>query len=442
MNNNLTDQFIDSIYSLFKTKLPKEIEDQAKMCLLDYYGCTYLGSYLASDKITEYLNIINNDIGYSVIVGIEQKTSMQHAAFINGIMAHIAELDDGHRYGMMHPGAPVISAVLAFAQSVGLSFDQVLLGIVAGYEVAIRIASAIQPGHKLKGYHATGTCGTIGAALGISVACNYSKKEIKTVLSAAVSDAAGLLTLMDNVSAMKPYNCGRAAVAGINAALIGRMSFNGPDDALGGERGFFKVMAETINFDYLFNGIQNKYAIETIYRKPYAACRHCHAAIEAMLWLQNEYHFIPKDIRHITVKTYDTAIKGHDHVHVVSSSSAKMSIPYSVAAAMVFEKAGYEQFIESNIKYIKNSNILNKISIEEDTLMSSMVPQKRCSEVTVETSTDIFSKLVEYPKGEPENPINLDELKDKFISLMKASHADYKKITEIKEMLFENDNCL
>jgi len=429
--NNITDLFLESIISKTDT-IPDNVIEQAELCLLDYYSCANLGYQMMHIEIEQYLSAVKSDKGASSVIGCKQQTSMHHAAFLNGIMSHKAELDDGHRFAMMHPGAPVISAVLAYAQSNQMSHEEVLKGIIFGYEAAIRVASAIQPGHKLKGYHATGTCGTIGAALGIACACGYTFSQMKTVLSAASSDAAGLLELMDNISVMKPYNCGRAAVAGINAALTGKMELEGPEDVLGGSRGFFAVTAGKVNKDFLLNGINGKYAIETIYRKTYAACRHCHPAIEAMLLLKKEYNLDPEIVEGITIRTYETAIRGHDHSIIAGSSSAKMSMPYSVAAALIFGSAGYQEYSDKCIAEVKENGIMNRITIEEDPRLSALVPYKRCAEITVFAQKKYLSKLVEYPKGEPENPVTVQELDEKFISLMKASNHTYDEIMRLR----------
>lgn len=101
---------------------------------------------------------------------------------------------------MIHLGVSIVSAVLEVAKKECLKSDDVLRGIVMGYEVAVRCARAIQPGHKVRGYHVSGTCGTIGSAMGVAFACNYNKDQLKSTLACAVSSAAGVLEIQEQAS--------------------------------------------------------------------------------------------------------------------------------------------------------------------------------------------------------------------------------------------------
>lgn len=420
---NITDCFVEEMIKLAQQEIPEHVIRQAKMCVIDYVGCAFLGESMLREQNQRYLNNLPGEEGASVLVGAGRRTTVHAAAMLNGINSHVAELDDGHRYGMMHLAAPVITALLAISENRKLSGTQFLKGIVLGYEGAIRLASAIQPGHKLKGYHATGTCGTIGAAVGIAAATGCSAEQMKAVVSAAATDAAGMLAAIDDGSKLKPYNIGRAAVAAINAAYIGGAGFCGPDDILGGKRGFFKVMAQDVAENFVTEGFPGKYAIELIYRKPYAACRHCHAAIEAALNAAEGQKLSADEIESIQIETYGLAVGGHEHTEVRGTSSAKMSTPYSVAAALVCGKADFQQFGEEYLHNADITNIMKKVTVLESPELSALVPEKRGAVATIKTKTktQTLTNRVDYPKGEPENPITPEELEQKFFSLAQAA---------------------
>lgn len=437
MEKNITDRFLDSLAGLSGQVLPETVVIQAKMSMIDYIACANIGEYLLHEETKAYLSNLPGDAGMSSVIGLGKKTSAVLAAMLNGSNSHAAELDDGHRYGMFHPGAPVFSALLAVAGGCKVDAGNFLKGIVMGYEAAVRLASAIQPGHKLKGYHASGTCGTIGAAVGIGVAFGYSRKQMKTVLSAAATDAAGLLQVMDDSSQLKPYNIGRAAAAAVNAACVGRTLLSGPEDILGGERGFFKVTAQKVNEEYLINGLGGRYAIESIYRKPYAACRHSHAAIEAALRLRKNGILGKGNIRKIEVDTYGLAVKGHDHTCISGASSARMSIPYAVASALLYGEAGYQQF---EGKYLSDPELLElagKVTVRDSAELSALVPQKRAAVVRVITENDRLECRIDFPKGEPENPVAKEELEQKYRSLMRAAGREESRAERLLENIWE-----
>ena len=429
----LTSDFINQIFSLKTTVIPDRVYYQARRCFLDYLGVCCAGAKAYNDSIAQFISSNINTCGDVSVVGSFYKFSMQNAALINGINAHAVELDDGHRIGMLHLGAPIISAVLAIAEKEELKAEKFFLGIIIGYEVAIRLACCIQPGNKLKGYHATGTCGTVGAAMGIAAALDFDFDQIKSTLSAAVSSAAGVLEMIDGDTQLKPYNAGRAAMDGLTAAYIGRARFKAPDDALGGKRGFLKVMTDTPKMEYLTDFTPGKYMIETIYMKPYAACRHCHPPIEAALNIREKEGFRIDEVETISVETYKLAIAGHDHTVIQGVNSSKMSIPYSLAVALYTGKAGLNEFTEGLISNPAIQALTDKVVVSENEEFSALCPQKRVGVVTIKTKSGVFTDRVDYPKGEPENPLSRQELEEKFRGLATfagLSHSDCDKVIE------------
>lgn len=430
---NLTNHFLSALYGIQAKEIPQPVIVQARACMLDFIGCSLAGARFYGEKLTSFIDGYPR-IGTNSLVGGKGKiSSMQVAALINGISAHAIELDDGHRIGMLHLGAPVISAMIAVAEKERISTKDLLIGIIIGYEVAIRLACAVQPGCKLRGYHATGTCGTVGAAMGIAAALHFDFEQMKSAFSAATTSAAGILEMIEGDTELKPYNAGRAAMDGVTAAYIGKARFKAPEDALGGKRGFLKVMTDEPKMEYLTDVSGDKLMIETIYMKPYAACRHCHPSIEAALDIRKQEGFSISKVESIHVRTYKLAVAGHDHTDIKGVNSAKMSIPYSLAVALCTGKAGLNEFTE---KYISDKGIqaiTEKVTVSDADELTVLCPQKRVAEVTVTTKNGVFSKRVDYPKGEPENPMSQQELEDKFRGLAMYGGLSPQECDEVIE---------
>ena len=94
-----------------------------------------------------------------------------------------------------------------------------------------------------------------------------------------------------------------------------------------------------------------------------------------------------------------------------------MSIPYSLAVALCTGKAGLDKFTD---KFINDKNIqaiTDKVTVTDVEDLTVLCPQKRVAEVTVKTKTGVFSKRVDFPKGEPESPLSQQELEAKFRGL-------------------------
>ena len=418
MNSNLTDIFIEGLLSKSKA-VPEKVVLQAKKCLLDYMGVVVGGARYLQRKYPDFFSKMAWDKGVCSLYGTDFKTSAINAAFLNGFSAHVMELDDGHRMGMIHLGASINSAILAVSEQEELGQDDILKGVVMGYEAAVRCACALQPGHKVRGYHVSGTCGTIGSAIGIAFACSYSKEQLKTTLDCAVTSAAGVLEIQEEASELKPYNLGRAAMDGLVAAQMGRMSLPGPNDIMGGKRGFLSVLTDTPNNKYLADFSNEDYCIEGIYQKLYAACRHCHPAIEAAIAIRNDFKQKPEQVAKVEVYTYKLAVRGHDHTNIQGISSAKLSTPYSVALGIIKGNAGYEDFNEDNLHNSDIIGLTSKVSVIEDEQLTAQSPAVRGARVVIcLKGGEQYENCVLYPKGEPENPISYEEILVKTRQLM------------------------
>ena len=328
------------------------------------------------------------------------------------------------------------------AEKEQLSSQDFFRGIIIGYEVAIRLACAVQPGCKLRGYHATGTCGTIGAAMGIAAALHFNKEQMTSAFSAATTSASGLLEMIEGDTELKPYNAGRAAMDGIAAAYIGKVRFKAPEDALGGKRGFLKVMTDEPKMEYLTNFCSDKLMIETIYMKPYAACRHCHPSIEAALNIRKQVGFNISEIQSIHVNTYKLAVAGHDHTEIKGMNSAKMSIPYSLAVALYTGKAGMDEFTDRYVSDKSIQTITDMVTVSDVDELTVLCPQKRVAEVMVNTKNGVFFKRVDYPKGEPENPLTQEELEEKFRGLAMYGGLNSAECDEVINEIWKEEFSL
>lgn len=414
---NITETFIAELVKKSQ-ELHYDVIQQARKVLLDYLGVLLGGKKYLEKKHPELI------------------ASAPSEAFLNGFAAHVLELDDGHRHGMIHLGASIVTAVLDAAKKENLKSDDVLRGLVMGYEVAVRCARAIQPGHKERGYHVSGTCGTIGSAMGIAFACGYSKEQMKSTLACAVSSAAGVLEIQEQASELKPYNVGRAAMAGVVAAQVGKLGLPGPDDILGGKRGFLAALTSLPKPEFLTDFSNEDYAIMGIYQKVHAACRHCHPAIDATIDMRNDINFKPDQIDRIEVRTYKLAVGSHDHTEIMGISSAKLSTPYAVALAVVKGSAGYADYNEANLDDYNIKLITRKVKVIEDENLTAQSPAVRGAKVTIYLKNGkVYDATCLYPKGEPEHPLTQEELEGKFHGLAMYGGLTEQECEEVIEKI-------
>ncbi len=438
MKQNITDIFVDNLIQFSKQEFSSEAILHAKKCVLDYIGVTLAGAKEYKYEEDLLLDTWMGEKGVSTIIGRSEKISSSVAALINGISSHAVELDDGQRFGNIHPGAPVISALLSVGEINNLSLKDLWIGVLTGYECILRLACSIQPSHKLKGFHATGPCGTIGAAMGLAAMLQFNRNQFKSTLSTACTSASGILEMIEGDTQLMPYNAGHAAMSGVVSAAIGKAGFKCPEDALGGNRGFLKCFSSDANLDLLVDFSGEPY-YPTNYFKLYAACGHCHSGIDAALKMRNQELFSIEDVESIVVETYKLAIQGHDHNVIDGVNSAKMSIPYSVAVALLKGTAGLAEYNENAIKDEKLINLTSKVTVKENEAITKQAPAKRISVVTVNTRHGCFSEKVVFPKGQPENPLSMDEIIRKYRECASFSGLSDSQIQRIEDFVLRAD---
>lgn len=418
MSKNVTKNFIDSLQSLVNIE-PSEVDcKQVSRCLIDYLGATLSGVKLLKGKTEHLSQLMEHGAGAVCPIGSSNKVSLETAALINGLNSHEAEMDDGIRFGMVHPGAPLFSALLPVAQVFGVQRIDFVRGVLIGYEATIRLARAVQPSHYRRGHHPTATCGAIGAAMGIAAMLKFDAKEMENTLGAVSLAVAGSLKVVDDGSELKPYNVGRAAALAIQSSMVGKAGFATPPDVLNGSTGFFAMTTDQVDLACLAEQSPSNYWIHHIYVKPYAACRHAHPSIEGAIALLKEQRFHILDIKRVTIYTYHGLKGRHDNQGVTCPSSARMSIPFSVAIALSTCKAGIVEFATDSVSDPIIKELSTKVFVEEEQAYTDLVPNRRPAKICVELKNgQRFSREVIYAKGEPENPLTDKELENKYIEL-------------------------
>lgn len=414
---NVTQRLVDYLFEKSE-RITDLIRDKAEACREDYLAVTTAGAAKNKNKWVKMLERLPD--GNAELIGYKKKVDSKTAALINGFNAHTLELDDGQRFAMIHLGASIISAIKAASDDGEVAEDKFLTGIIMGYEAACRVAIAMQPSHKNRGYHTAGTCGTIGCAVGAAFALGMDKRQMYGVLTCAAGSSAGLLEIQEQRSELKPYNVGRAAMDGLTAAYMGIADYETPDDIYGGERGFFKVFTDQFALEKLIEA-QDYFEIERIYVKPYASCRHSHSAVEAAIKLHGSIKI--EKIESVTVRTYKLGVKGHDHTDIQGAASAKLSTPYAVAAGLLYGRADLSVFEPLDEKIV---SLAEKVKVIEDLGLTAESPKKRIAVVTVILiDGSEHSCRVDYAKGDPENPMTAEELAEKR-RLLLAYAANYR----------------
>ena len=412
---NKSVEFLEMIDRVWKAPIPEEVMARARRSLLDYLAVTCAGAEFQKEKLEKYWEFAQPEEGKFRAIGTGKDLVLKEAVFLNGLNGHALDFDDGTNSGIIHLGSPIFSLLLPLAQRYGKSVDEVLKTAVTGYEASYTMAVSIQPGHKAIGYHATGTCGTLGATLAAAYMLGFTDEERFQAFASACVAASGMLKVLDDGSELKPYNVAKTALLSLTALQLGKSGFKGHADPLGG-RGFFKMMTGKEDVELKPVLLNGTYAIMKSYTKPYASCRYTHPAVEAAIHLRPSV--MASDVEEIDIKTYDLAVSGHDHTEIPGSYSAKMSIPYATAAGLIYGKAGLQEFTEERVKEKNILELTKKVHVSADDALSAVFPGIQAAVVTIKTKNGEYTDRVDFPKGEPENPLTDEEFRSRYDGLM------------------------
>ena len=437
MNRSI--EFLGAIDAVRNMQVPQPVMARARRSLQDYLAVTCAGAAFQRDRLEKYFAFAQPEAGAFKAIGTGKDLVLKEAVFLNGLSGHALDFDDGTNSGIIHLGSPIFSLLIPLAQRHGITVDELLRAAIVGYEASYTMAVSIQPGHKAMGYHATGTCGTLGATIAAGYMLGFTEEERFRAFAAACVAASGMLKVLDDGSELKPYNVAKTSLLALTALQLGKAGFQGHPDPLGG-RGFLKMMTGREDVALKPALLGGSWAIMKSYTKPFASCRYTHPAVEAAIRLRAKAK--PEAVREIEVKTYDLAVSGHDHTEIPGSYSAKMSIPYATAAGFLYGRAGLQEFSENAVRDTGILTLTRKVRVSADAALSAAFPGIQAAVVTVRTADGEYSERVDFPKGEPENPLTDGEFRARYDGLMAYAGVDAAASSAVFDAVYSGSKAI
>lgn len=415
MSQTISEQLAKFVDDVTIENLPADVIELAKLSFLDWLGSVIVGG--ATRPIHMFLRVAR-DLGgkaQATVIPDGSKTSCQLAALVNAASSHVVEMDDLHKPSVLHPAAPVIPTALAVAERDGISGAELLSAIVAGYEVAIRAGEALGPSHY-RFWHTTGTCGVFGAAAAAGKLLRLTQEQMVWALGSAGTQSAGLWEFVVEGAMSKQLHPAKAATDGLLAALLAQQGFTGAARIFEGEKGLARATSTAPDLARLTEDLgggssrilQNSF-------KAHAACYHIHSTIDAILALKTRFDLKPAEIRKITVLLYSAALDLLQDVEPINPYAAKFSIPYCIATALLKGRVGLDEFTEEGIHDQIVQRLMSLVDMQPDPQLDKVYPDTWPAIVTIETTAGVrLQTRVDYPKGDPKNPMTREELVEKF----------------------------
>lgn len=413
-------QFAEFFCKVRYDDLPEAVVSHTKKFILDLIGVAIGGMELPFPQMmTQYLASLGGKPEATLLGSAAgEKIPGIHAALGNGVCAHALDMDDGYRYGGVHPSVATVPAAIAAGEITDSDGKALILGTVLGAEIMNRLAKAMNPSHLSRGFHTTGTLGPFGATVASGTIYGLSEEKLTRALGLAGLQSAGLLEILHDGAMTKPIHPGKAAMAGILSVELSERGAQGPASILEGKKGFFNAMADEVNIDALFEGIGDRFLILDHYVKLHAACRHVHPAIDAIIRLKKDHDIDYKNIDSIHITTYPVAISFCGDENLPNSGeAAKFNLSFSAALAAIFGDAGMDRFSAETVNDREIQDLAGRITATSDERWANAYPDLRGAsvEMTTQDGKRYFME-VELAKGEPENPATPEDLMEKFRS--------------------------
>jgi len=373
--------------------------------------------------------------GRSSIVGHKQTLAAPGAALCNGTATHGFELDDLLDEAIVHPGAIIVPAALAAAESVDASGSRLLLGIIAGYEAINRVGLAIGVEPARRGHHQTALAGPVGAAVAAGVVLNLSAEMLSAAVGLACSTASGTKSFAAGSGGgmMKRMHAGRAAEAGVRMAQLAARGFTAPPTALDGHFGLLEVLSgKSARPERLNASLGENWAVEHVYVKMYPCCAWIQGTVQQLVALRGPQPLKAGQIKHLRIGVCAYAARNNGNVAPPDTMGAQYSLPTCAALALTADPNDPAMYAPEAIADPSRRELARHTELVVDAEMDAAYPRHYGARVELElTSGERRSSALLDPHGMPADPCTESERLDKFTRL--ASHV--KSTTQVTEII-------
>jgi 2-methylcitrate dehydratase PrpD len=403
---HLVEKFADWAVGFRKQRLSPDVLHHARRAVIDWHAALYPGAVVPPATLLEQAFKEELDRG-SAALALGRKAPPRLAALINGTAAHTVEVDDIFRDGIYHPGAPTIAAARVFPEK------RLLRAVVVGYEISTRIGAAMGKAHY-RHWHNTGTIGCFGAAAAAAEALELDRSQFAHALATVTTFAAGLQQAFRMDSMSKPLHAGRAAEAGVVAALMAREGVTGSLDVM---VGFAAAMGDKPDWEKGLATLGSDFHITRMTFKNHACCGHTFAAIDGALELKQRMRVKPEDIEQVEVATYRAGLEVAHYEEPRTPAEGRFSLKYVVASALVHGSVRLAAFEAERLCDPLTRGLLKKIKTTVDPELEAAFPARRAARVAIRARGRREEWLQPTRIGDPDAPLSDRVLEEKYFEL-------------------------
>lgn len=396
--------------------IPKKVIDNTKLCVLDTLSCALLGARSRwADVLKSYLTQVGGR-KQAHVIGLPYVTSAANAAFANGVLSHVDDLDDLWKNG--HPSVIVFPAALALAEMGRRSGKEFIAAFALGWEVACHLSMFFNPWHYRKGWHSTATIGLFGATSAASKVLKLDPERTCWALGMAACQSAGLRANFGTMT--KAFHIGKVGLNGVMAAMMAKNGVNATREIFEGHGGFLGAYTDCNNREAMKTGLGDPWKMlePGVRFKRYPCCSCTHPGIEAVLELKKAHDFTSDDIDSVKILTDPSGPDILTFDRPQDALQAKFSMPFCIALAIAYEDITPAHFTDDKVKDPALLPLMQRVTmeVEPDLAKKGYLSSRSDTTVIIKLKNGReFSCRVKIPRGNPERPFSDTEMEDKFL---------------------------
>lgn len=408
-------RLLDHVASLRYEHLPSSAKDAASRVFFDTVG-VMVGARQQpiAAKLNQYLRL-NSESGASSALCALRNVSAATAAFVNGSISHDLELDDIHQGTSLHVAAVLVPVAIAVGEQTDARAEDLFLALTQGYEISCRVGMTLDHERLFAaGFHPTTVCGVIGACAVAASLLKLPAGPFRQAVYLAMSLSSGTMACKSEPEHYaKSFQCGVAARNGLIAAELihQRVEVNA------GLSQLFPIAARaytgaTPDSDTLSADLGGRYQVTLTSHKMYPCCRCIHPLLDALGEIRKKVTIEPAMVKTMRLALYKRGAISVDD-HTLRTHNAR----YAMAMALQRGVLTRELFTE-DIPMAGVRPLMDRIELFADEELQKEWPEKYPGIVTIQTvDGKTHIERVDYPRGTPENPIGLEELRSKFATV-------------------------
>jgi 2-methylcitrate dehydratase PrpD len=428
--------------------LPLHVVENAKERIGDTVACGFAGRRtLEGDVLIDMMKEIGGK-QEATVIGDRSRLSFMQAAQVNRVLTNMADYDDDLT-NICHMSTVLVPVALALGEWINATGKEIINAYVLGCETVIRVRDAVSP--SAEAFYSTFERVDAGLHLGVTATAG----RLLRLNGEQMADAFGLTGQMRPTRVTRPewaklgmprwmkVTNGDITIPGIHSVFLAKRGFPGDRRMLDQGRNFGAcVGSDRYDASRLTTNLGKDYGILRIGYKYYSACRYTSSTLDAVAALVSDHRVKPDDVEQVIVKVQKLVSENFAIYEPSYRIQAQFSMPYVVTMVLMGEPTGPNWYREEMLRDPKVLKLQHRVRLEEDPLATKSFYPGYKTPSTVEIIMKDgrrFSRSVEYPKGEPENPFTKQDHIDKLTNMALWLGMGQKQIDELINALHSLD---